>query len=181
MMGRGKYLLDTNVLISAKNSYYSFKLCPGFWDCLIHYSKKERICSIDKVRDEIQKGNDDLVLWVNKLNDFFHDVGKNKSTSSHYKEIIGWTTHNPNYTTGARDRFARGADPWLIAFAKAKSLTLVTHEKSNLHQEKKNNSQPIEKIKIPDVCNWYKVNYVNTFRMLHDLDVQFKWSERYDF
>lgn len=177
-MPEEKYLLDTNVLISAKNSYYSFKLCPGFWDCLIDYFKKERICSIDKVREEIQKGNDDLVLWVNKLNDFFHE---SDHVYSNYKEKIDWITHKSNYTTGARDRFARGADPWLIAFAKAKNLTLVTHEKSNLQQEKKNNSQPIEGIKIPDVCNWYKVNYVNTFRMVHDLDVQFKWNERYDY
>jgi hypothetical protein len=25
------YILDSDVLITAKNSYYAFDLCPGFW------------------------------------------------------------------------------------------------------------------------------------------------------
>ncbi|ASC73377.1 hypothetical protein XM38_043420 [Halomicronema hongdechloris C2206] len=25
------YLLDTNIFIQAKNDYYGFDLCPGFW------------------------------------------------------------------------------------------------------------------------------------------------------
>jgi len=29
------YLLDSNVFIEAKNKYYRFSLCPGFWDWLI--------------------------------------------------------------------------------------------------------------------------------------------------
>ncbi len=26
------YLLDANVFIDAKNRYYGFDFCPGFWD-----------------------------------------------------------------------------------------------------------------------------------------------------
>lgn len=164
-----KYLLDTDALISAKNSYYSFKLCPGFWDCLIYYSKKRRICSLDKVREEIQRGNDDLVLWVDKLNDFFHDTSKDSDVLPHYKEIINWITHKSKYKIKARERFASGADPWLIAFAKVYDRTLVTNETSHPDSKKK--------IKIPDICKRYNVKYVNTFGMLRGLKVQFNWNE----
>lgn len=160
-----KYLLDTDVLISAKNSYYSFKLCPGFWDCLIIFSKKRRICSIDKVRKEIQRGNDDLKLWVDKLNDFFYDTSKDSDVLTHYKEIIAWISHKSEYKIEAKERFLRGADPWLIAFAKAYNQTLVTNEKSNTNSKKK--------IKIPDICKRHNVKYINTFGMLRDLNVQF--------
>lgn len=29
------YLIDSDVLITAKNSYYAFDLCPGFWKNLL--------------------------------------------------------------------------------------------------------------------------------------------------
>lgn len=172
MMGREKYILDSDVFISAKNSYYSFNLCPGFWNSLIYFSKKEQICSINKVRDEIQKGNDDLVSWIEKLNNFFYDHNNNV-TSPNYKEIIDWITHKSNYTTEAIARFVKGADTWLIAFAKTNNLIVVTNEKSNPESKKK--------IKIPDICNRYNVQYINTFEMLGNLNVQFKWNEKNDF
>lgn len=31
------YVVDSDVFISAKNRYYSFGICPGFWDSLIHF------------------------------------------------------------------------------------------------------------------------------------------------
>jgi len=46
------YILDADVLITAKNQYYAFDLCPGFWDSLIHYHKKGYINSIDRVKNE---------------------------------------------------------------------------------------------------------------------------------
>ena len=33
------YLLDTNIFIQAKNEYYGFDLCPGFWDWLERQNK----------------------------------------------------------------------------------------------------------------------------------------------
>ncbi len=40
-----KYLLDTNVFITAKNTCYSFGICPGFWDALIQFHNQNRIYS----------------------------------------------------------------------------------------------------------------------------------------
>ena len=30
-MADGTYLLDSDVFMAAKNLYYSFDICPGFW------------------------------------------------------------------------------------------------------------------------------------------------------
>ena len=65
-MRETKYLLDTNVFITAKNTCYSFSICPGFWEALIQFYNQNRIYSIDQVRQEIMKGKktENLVVWV---------------------------------------------------------------------------------------------------------------------
>ena len=52
MSGSKRYVLDANVFIEAKNKYYGFYLCPGFWKALIGQHESRHIFSIDKVRDE---------------------------------------------------------------------------------------------------------------------------------
>ena len=59
-----KYLLDANVFIQAKRSYYAFDLCPGFWDCLVSHHQNDRVHSIDRVRRELEAGRDELQQWV---------------------------------------------------------------------------------------------------------------------
>jgi len=91
-MSRGKrYVIDTDVLITAKNLYYAFDICPGFWDCIVIRHKDGRLCSIDRVKGEIAKGNktEDLVLWVKKdlPGSFFEDVDV-ESITTRYAEIM---------------------------------------------------------------------------------------------
>ena len=43
-----KYLLDTNIFIEPKNSYYDFSICPGFWDWLKNCPD---LGSVSKVRE----------------------------------------------------------------------------------------------------------------------------------
>jgi len=47
------YLLDSNVFIEAKNKYYQFSLCPGFWDWLIRENANGKIFSHDGVLNEL--------------------------------------------------------------------------------------------------------------------------------
>ena len=63
MTDRKLYLVDSDVFITAKNSYYSFEICPGFWRCLLRHHEQERVFSIDRVRGELLAGSrpEDLV------------------------------------------------------------------------------------------------------------------------
>ena len=58
------YLLDTNVFIEAKNSHYGFDFCPAFWDWLDAANTKGLVFSIEKVRDELIAGDDELAEWA---------------------------------------------------------------------------------------------------------------------
>ncbi|MDE0502495.1 MAG: DUF4411 family protein, partial [Candidatus Poribacteria bacterium] len=58
------FLLDADAFIGAHRRYYALDLCPGFWECLIHYCGENRVRSIDRVRDEILINSDRLSGWV---------------------------------------------------------------------------------------------------------------------
>lgn len=58
------YVLDTNILIEAKDAYYTFDVCPGFWDWLITQNRDGVVYSVPAVNDELQRGNDELSRWA---------------------------------------------------------------------------------------------------------------------
>lgn len=57
-------LLDANVFISAKNLHYGFDFCPAFWDWLVREHRAGKVFSIEKVRDELRAGQDELAQWA---------------------------------------------------------------------------------------------------------------------
>jgi hypothetical protein len=66
------YLLDANVFIEAKNAYYGFDFAPGFWDWLDWEHANGNVYSIEKARDELIGGDDELADWAkNKDHNFF--------------------------------------------------------------------------------------------------------------
>jgi len=163
------HVLDTNVLIEAQKGYYAFNVFPGFWDCLEHHGQTHRIISVDRVLDEIKKGNDELKRWATRsvLKSFFAATGE-EAVVSRYRELIRWVEAQPQFTRGAKAEFAGGADGWVIAYAKVYGLTAVTLETSDINSRKK--------VKMPDVCNEFGVPYENTFDMLRALGVRFDWT-----
>ena len=160
------YLLDANVFITAKNSYYAFAICPGFWDGIICHHKTGEIFSIDKVKDELLAGKDDLVEWVkNKLPASFF-ISTDGSVTSSYRAVISWLESNEQYYRYATAKFAGGADGWLVAHAMVNGFTVVTNEQP---RPGKRNAVP-----LPDVCKHFGVTCVGPFAMLKDLGLQFK-------
>jgi hypothetical protein len=158
------YLLDADVFITAKNYYYAFDICPGFWEILIDNHNKGRVFSIKPIRKELLDGHqtEDLVKWVkNQLPDaFFLDVDNTKVIEQ-YSSIILWSQKHPNFNNAARAKFANGADGWLVAYAKVMGYTVVTNEKPAPESKKD--------IKIPDVCDHFQVEYLNTFQFLRKI------------
>ncbi len=164
------YLLDSDVFIAAKNAYYAFLICPGFWDSMIHHQNAGSLFSIDKLQSELLAGQkeEDLVKWVKgELPDgFFHGTGGEDVTGV-YSQIMLWAQRNTQYTAPAKAKFATEADGWLVAYASAHRHTVVTNEQPR--PESKN------RILLPDVCAEFKVPYLNTFEMLKELAVRYEW------
>ena len=165
------YLLDSDVLMTAKNSYYAFDICPGFWASLLHFHREQQLASIDKVRSELLVGRkeEDLVQWVrNEVpTDFFRSSDSVEVTSA-YKDVMLWVQRHTRYLDAAKAKFATGADGWLVAYAKANGSRVITLEQPA--PESKIN------IKLPDVCAQFEVKYDNTFVMLKNLGAKYDWK-----
>lgn len=58
------FLTDANVFIEAKNRYYDFDICPGFWDWMDAQVPEMKVCSIKPVYNELAGGGDSLSRWV---------------------------------------------------------------------------------------------------------------------
>jgi hypothetical protein len=167
MSKSAKYVLDADVFIQANRQHYRFKVCPGFWSALLDQHKRGLIISIDKVKKELQRGKDELADWVDNVapGAMFASCDGPRITQ-HYRAIISWVQNRDQYKPQAKAKFAGNADPWLIAYAMANGLVVVTHEESAELSKKK--------VKIPDVCAAQGVRVIDTFDMLADLNVVFE-------
>lgn len=157
------YLLDTNTLIQAKNEYYAFDLCPGFWDWLALKHQQGTLYSIEPVLEEIRDGQDELVDWANDCpTDFFLPI--DAATTIELGRIVQWVQASEFKDAAKRD-FLSKADPLLIAYAKAHGYILVSHE---VHIEGER-----RKVKIPTVAQVFDVPCVRTFEMLRSAYASF--------
>lgn len=170
MRKSASYILDSDVFITAKNRYYSFAICPGFWDSLLYFYESEVIGSIDHVRSEILRGrkSEDLVQWVeNELPPAFFKETGTESIVNAFSEIMLWVQRNPQYYDHAKAKFATDADGWLVAYAMVHDAVVVTNEQPQPQSHKR--------VAIPDICSQFNVTYKDTFEMLHELKVRYEW------
>jgi hypothetical protein len=164
------YVLDSNIFIEAKQRYYAFDVCPGFWDALVWQHGQGKIVSVDRVKAELEGFGDDLSMWVTGTmpDGCFFDMDMDVVTQA-YADAIAWVMGQTQFTEAAKAEFAdaENADAWVIAFAKAMDVTVVTHEKPNPDIRRK--------VPIPNVCDALGVVYVDSFEMLRKLETLFSW------
>ena len=163
MTGARLYLLDANVCIQAARHYYAFDIAPPFWAALIAEAAKGRVRSIDRVKDEIDKGNDDLEDWANDSFREWFESTDSEDVVAAYGEIILWASQQDQFTEAAKADFASVADGWLVAYARARGCVIVTLEVFDPNVKRR--------IPIPNVCEAFGVDYVDTFGLLRALGV----------
>lgn len=158
------YLLDTNVFIQSQRRHYGMDLAPGFWDFLDQGLADKSLLSIESVYGELvpkkKEDYDPLAEWVEKRKRSF--VSLDSKTQTCMKKIAKWVMSPERiYKPAAQAEFLKGiADYPLIAFAMAHGVVLVTEEVSEPNCKKK--------VKIPDVCIAFGVEYTDTFSMMRD-------------
>ncbi|HEY2122249.1 MAG TPA: DUF4411 family protein, partial [Chthoniobacterales bacterium] len=86
------YLLDSNVFIEAKNKYYQFSLCPGFWDWLVRENANGKIFSHDRVLSELVGYGDDLSQWASSRSQGFF-IPVDQPTLSGLSTVSNWAAN----------------------------------------------------------------------------------------
>ena len=157
-----RYLIDANCFIQAKNLWYGFDFCPGYWQWLDQQNVAGSIFSIDHIRTELIQGNDDLASWAAaKGEEFFLPI--DQSSILLYGQVIRWS-QMADFTPSAKSVFSSVADPWLVAHAKAPGFTVVSHEKLEINRK--------NAIKLPRACQQFGVDYCDVFDMLRNTGVK---------
>lgn len=169
---RRQYVLDTNIFIHAKNHYYAFDICPGFWRALERHGKDGYTISIDRVFNELEEGHDALSDWVAAAGQRFFKKTADRKVIDEYRKLVQWAQSQSQFTKAAKDQFSQSdnADAWVVAYAKANGCVVVTHEV--LQPDVKT------KVKIPNACQAVNVLWVNTFEMLRRLQTRFILSPK---
>ena len=164
------FLIDSSALIAPYESYYPFDIAPCFWDQIKENIEQGRIAVLDVVKDEVEKGGDDLSEWVKGLSIAKLIDRRETAILAHYSEILTYIQTCEFYTPHALADWANAntADPWLIASAIEKGYTIVTFESSAGHLSKK---FPSKRCKIPDICDVFHAKYDNLFAMMRKLSI----------
>jgi hypothetical protein len=168
-----KYVLDANAFIQTKRRFYPLDICPGYWKSLIWHHEQGTVCSIDRVREELERGGDDLWAWIkhNLPKDFFASTD-NPQVIACYRQVLSWVQAQDQFLPGAKAELAQTdrADAWLIAYAKATGMVLVTFEEYDPRVRKR--------VPIPNVCHapGIDVKHVTLFDMLRGLGTTFNWQ-----
>lgn len=157
------YVVDANTLIQAKNEYYAFDICPGFWEWLDLANAAGDVTSIEQIADELRKGKDELADWADARRGAFF-LPLDPAAYDDMETVTSWVQHQ-DFRDDAKRVFFASADPFLIAYAHAHGLTIASHE---VHVEGQKS-----KVKIPTVCQALGVPCVRTFAMLRELDARF--------
>lgn len=164
------FVLDANIFIQAHRKFYPFDICPGYWEALCWYRREGHICSVDKVRDELQQGKDILWKWIEKS--FGKDAfDSTESVMKEFDDIVNWVKAHSQFTDEAKSQFMKIADGWLVAHAQATGKVIVTLEVFNRLIRKK--------IPIPNLAGAFGVKTIDLFEMLRRLDIRFGWEVPY--
>jgi len=165
----GAYWLDADVLIQAKNTFYSFAIAGQFWEFLEEQGKLGIVRSSVKVYGEImsyEDPQDALAQWSKARraeSDLFcipeQDVQETYTEIADH--VVARYTERPTKVA----EFLKGADGWIIAHAKCDQGTVVTHE------ARRNVTAKVPK--IPNVCHAFDVGCVGLPAMLERLKFKF--------
>jgi len=164
----GKYWLDANVLIEAKDGLYSFEIAGQFWIFLEEQASAGTICSSVQVYAEIMRweGSEDaLMKWAKPRRNSGLFCTPGRVVQDKMREIGDYVIKTYDKRPAAVGKFLGGADPWIIAHAICDGGTVVSHEAR------------LDKAalvpKIPNVCHAFGVGCISLPAMLKTLKFRF--------
>jgi hypothetical protein len=154
------YSMDTCCLIYAMRQAYPINNFPAFWKNLHLAITNGTIHIIESVKDEISHFDNEVLTWVETLEeDIFTKV--NNPIISHVATIV---EKCPKLINAAENKDE--ADPYVIALAMLNKGTVVTQE--NMSNTVKPNQK---KIKIPNACKELNIKCIS----LTDMIIELNW------
>jgi hypothetical protein len=163
------YLLDSDVFIEGRKSFYPPDIFPSYWEWLKAQAHAGTIKTVVPCYDDLLAGNDGLAEWVhdNCPSDFVLPVDKDSALIEKYASLMEWAVGHTQFSDGAKAEFAAVSDAWLVAAAMVPSpnLVVVTRERFD----------PVVKrrIPIPNVCAEHDITCIPALEWMRALKAEF--------
>lgn len=148
------YCIDTSSLIESWHRRYPPDSFPSFWNRLSDVIDSELVVAQELVIHEISSQDDELHNWVKQR------VKLLIAFDEEVQQIASEILQDYPRIVGRHQKF--GADPFVIALAIQRSLTVITEEEGGTQR----------KPKIPFICSNMKVRCINTLDFIREM----KWS-----
>lgn len=164
------YLLDANVLITARDTYYDFGMVPEFWNWLAHHAKAGNVRMPNETLSEIldgslKRGKDLLYDWVNEK-DSKAALDYGSADIQHVQHVL---SIGDGVGTTEEQISALRADPFLVAHGMAASgCTVVCNEHSKPSRAPHNR-------KVPDACDKLGIRCINGAAFIRELGFSTAW------
>lgn len=152
------YLMDSSALIQAKNQFYRFSFCPGFWDWIAAEHAKGALLSIEKIKEELEDGRDELSNWAGKVIPGTFFVRPTAEVVTTQAVVSQWVNAQPVFSQIEKATFLSKADPWLVAEAIQNNHHIITFEDLVPSNSKK--------FKIPNVATNFGVKAVSLYDVI---------------
>lgn len=129
---------------------------------MIEGNVEGKVFSVEKVAEELARGKDELADWAKKLGPEFFLPPDRKVIKS--MQNVSNRVSGQSYTQAAVRKFLDSADYYLVSCALARNGVVVTYET----MERTKN-----RVKIPNVCREFDIEYVKPYEMLKEEGVRF--------
>lgn len=163
------FLLDANVLIDANRDYYPIGRVDEYWEWLVFQGQNANVKIPIEIYDEIKSGKkDELSKWAKEpATEKAMRIDEDVDIDLVQKVIE--EGYAPDLTD--IEIVSVGRDPFLIAYAMADpgDRVVVTTEVSKSSTKRQNR-------KVPDVCDQFKIQWMNAYKFGHALDFRTDWK-----
>jgi hypothetical protein len=146
-----KYSLDTSAFLDGWSRWYPIQTFPDIWVNLGLMIDSGEIVTIPMVIDELKAGSSGPIKWLGgRVKTIVMPL--DQAIQEESRVILKKFPNLVNNTTGKSQ-----ADPFVIALAKVRDLTVLTGEK---------HSRTPGVVRIPDVCDHFKIPFINIMGLI---------------
>jgi hypothetical protein len=164
----GRYWLDADVLIQAKNTLYSFQIARPFWTFLEEQANVGTICSSVRIYAEIlrhEDKEDELTKWAKQHRNSGLFAPTDKAVQEAFSRIANRVAQRYPEKPAKVAEFLKGGDGWIIAHALCDGGTVVSNENRVVAAS----LTP----KIPNMCHEFGVGCIGLPALLTKLRFRF--------
>ena len=153
------FIIDSNILIEAKNFHFPLEPRHPFWDWLVMLGEKGEIKVPEEVYKELEARNDNLHEWLQRHKSLF--LLSKKNAYSELPSVLKSYTALYGSEISETELEVMKADPWVIAHAKALGGSVICNERINPKVLKS-----IKEVKVPSVCDRLNIECLSLAQFL---------------